>query len=94
MAKIQIGKVVPTYAGEWRSNTEYLSQTVVVYGGSSFISIRDLVGSLKGVAPINDGVNWRLVRRDMGERHLEGRHMEKRGVAWGDMGRRRMVEGI
>ena len=74
MAKIKIGKVVPTYAGEWKANTEYLSQTVVVYGGSSFISIRDLVGSLRGVAPINDGVNWRLIasKGAKGDRGTDG----------------------
>ena len=74
MAKIQIGKVVPTYAGEWRSNTEYLSQTVVMYAGSSYITLRDLTGVLKGVVPQNDGVNWRLLAKggSKGDRGTDG----------------------
>ena len=70
MSKIRIGKVAITHEGEWNINKTYEINTCVTYAGSTYITLKQV----KGIQPINDGVNYRLMasKGDKGERGTDG----------------------
>lgn len=53
----ELGVVGYTDKGTYAAGTTYNRYNVVLYGGSSYVALKD---GLKGIAPSNDGSNWRL----------------------------------
>ena len=57
---VQLGKVVPSYLGDWVSTKSYSKLDTVVYNNVSYIAVRDVPA---GVVPSTDTNSWRVTSR-------------------------------
>ena len=53
-----LGKVAMTFDGTYSAETTYGRNSCVLYQNSTYVTLKD---GVHGVAPSNDGVNWRLM---------------------------------
>ena len=57
MAKIDLGRITPTYRGSYETNTSYNELDIVEFNGSSYIARK----SVTGVTPGTDDASWGLI---------------------------------
>ena len=57
---VQLGKVVPSYLGDWDSSKAYSKLDTVVYNNVSYIAVKDVPA---GVVPSTDTNSWRVTSR-------------------------------
>ena len=57
MTKIDLGKVAPTYRGNYETNTNYNELDIVEFNGSSYIARK----SVTGMTPGTDDASWGLI---------------------------------
>ena len=57
MAKIDLGRITPTYRGSYETNTSYNELDIVELNGSSYIARK----SVTGVTPGTDDTSWGLI---------------------------------
>lgn len=57
---VQLGKVVPSYLGDWVSTKAYSKLDTVVYNNVSYIAVKDVPA---GVVPSTDTNSWRVTSR-------------------------------
>ena len=73
MAKIDLGRITPTYRGRYETNTSYNELDIVEFNGSSYIARK----SVTGVTPGTDDTSWGLIasqgiKGDKGDRGPQG----------------------
>ena len=57
MAKIDLGRITPTYRGRYETNTSYSELDIVEFNGSSYIARK----SVTGMTPGTDDTSWGLI---------------------------------
>ena len=57
MAKIDLGRITPTYRGSYETNTSYNELDIVEFNGSSYIARK----SVTGVTPGTEDASWGLI---------------------------------
>ena len=57
---VQLGRVVPSYLGDWDSSKTYSKLDTVTYNNASYIAVKDVPA---GVVPTTDTNSWRVTSR-------------------------------
>lgn len=77
--RVQLGRVVPNYLGDWSSTKSYSKLDSVVYNSVGYIANKDVPA---GVVPGTDSASWRVTNRgaigpkgdkgDKGDKGIQG----------------------